>query len=254
MVQNNQLQEDEIDLRELFLTIWSHKKFIIIFTLIVTIGAVIYAYTKTPIYEVKGVIEVGSFSNSNSNNNNNNNNNYIENPKSLIKKLEIINIDNVEKNQKEIISSVILVKSTPNLIEITSQSKSNTDATNLLDKIIKKLIDEHKVLINNYKSLIMGNINNLKSQNELLEKNENKFDGRLALKFELISKIKDLEFSISSYNIQDTKQIGKDITNQIIPKKKLIVIAAFVSGFILSIFLIFFIEFIKGIKKEEKIK
>jgi uncharacterized protein involved in exopolysaccharide biosynthesis len=35
------------------------------------------------------------------------------------------------------------------------------------------------------------------------------------------------------------------------PKKRLIVTVAFVTGFILSIFLVFFIEFIKGFKEEE---
>jgi len=40
---------------------------------------------------------------------------------------------------------------------------------------------------------------------------------------------------------------------EIKPKKMLIVVVAFVSGLILSIFLIFFMEFIKGMRKEEEI-
>ena len=51
------IEEDEIDLRELFKTIWKNKKFIIIFTTIVTIFAIIYALVKTPIYEAKVIIE-----------------------------------------------------------------------------------------------------------------------------------------------------------------------------------------------------
>ena len=35
------------------------------------------------------------------------------------------------------------------------------------------------------------------------------------------------------------------------PKKKLIVVVAFITGFILSIFMVFFIEFIKGIRIED---
>ena len=53
-----------------------------------------------------------------------------------------------------------------------------------------------------------------------------------------------------------TKQIG-DIKINNTPinkvKKKLIVIVAFVTGLILSIFLVFFLEFIKGFKEEDKI-
>ena len=57
---NNQIiQEDEIDLRELFITIWNKKIFIMAFTSIVTILSIIYAYSKTPIYEVKSVIRIG---------------------------------------------------------------------------------------------------------------------------------------------------------------------------------------------------
>lgn len=50
-----------------------------------------------------------------------------------------------------------------------------------------------------------------------------------------------------------TKQIGEvSIGNNPInkPKKKLIVVVAFITGFIFSIFLVFFLEFIRGFKKE----
>ena len=65
--------------------------------------------------------------------------------------------------------------------------------------------------------------------------------------------IADLESKISSVNITRTHIIGniKESNHPIKPKKKLIVIVAFVTGFILSIFLVFFIEFIRS-EKEEK--
>ena len=50
-MQEKYLQEDEIDLRELFKTIWARRFFVIAFTLVVTVLAAVYAYTKTPIYE-----------------------------------------------------------------------------------------------------------------------------------------------------------------------------------------------------------
>ncbi|MFY9083479.1 Wzz/FepE/Etk N-terminal domain-containing protein, partial [Aliarcobacter butzleri] len=55
------LQEDEIDLKELFKTIWSYKKFILIFTFIVTVLSIIYVSSKTPTYEVTALVEVGSY-------------------------------------------------------------------------------------------------------------------------------------------------------------------------------------------------
>jgi len=51
-----------------------------------------------------------------------------------------------------------------------------------------------------------------------------------------------------------TKQIGViKVSNTPIntPKKKLIVIVAFVTGLILSIFIVFFMEFIRGFREEE---
>ena len=246
-MENNQkiIQEDEIDLRELFLTIWRKKVFIVLLTFIVTILASIYAFMKTPIYEVKVVIEVGSF-----NSNSNSNSNYIENPLNLIKKLLILNKENIKGIQDSNIENITLVKSTPNLIELSATSASNENGIKLLNKIVADVKEEHLSKIDSYKSLIVDNINNLKSQIKLLEDDKNKFDGSLAVKFELVSKINDLELQISLHNIQNTKLIGDIITNEypIKPKKKLIVAVSFVTGFILSIFLVFFMEFIRSFK------
>ena len=53
MQENKILNEDEIDLRELFKTIWDKRFFIIIFTFIITLISFIYVLLKnpTPVYE-----------------------------------------------------------------------------------------------------------------------------------------------------------------------------------------------------------
>jgi LPS O-antigen subunit length determinant protein (WzzB/FepE family) len=55
------------------------------------------------------------------------------------------------------------------------------------------------------------------------------------------------------YNYKNSHIVGSIITNNypVKPKKKLIVVVAFVTGFILSVFLVFFMEFIQNVKKEE---
>lgn len=56
-------------------------------------------------------------------------------------------------------------------------------------------------------------------------------------------------------NVIMTKQIGEiNVSNQPInqPKKSLIVAVTFITGFILSIFIVFFMQFISNIRKEEK--
>jgi len=57
---------------------------------------------------------------------------------------------------------------------------------------------------------------------------------------------------MSPHNYKNTEIVGKIMISDypIKPKKKLIVIVAFVTGLILSIFLVFFLEFIRGFKEE----
>ena len=65
--------------------------------------------------------------------------------------------------------------------------------------------------------------------------------------------IKKAQYNMSSLNVQNSKLVGSYIINEnpIKPKKKLIVIVAFITGIILSIFLVFFLEFLKGIKQDD---
>ena len=61
MQENKILNEDEIDLRELFKTIWDKRFFIIIFTFIITLISFIYVLLKNliPVYEGKIYFEMG---------------------------------------------------------------------------------------------------------------------------------------------------------------------------------------------------
>jgi len=245
--QNNKryIEEDEIDLRELFKTIWDKKVFIVIFTAIVTVAAIVYALMKTPIYEAKMVVEIGIINSTNGSNNNNNNNN-IENPNNLIKRLQMMYMNNISNEQSSTVTDISLVKGTANLVEITVQAIDNSLAKQKLDDIIKDVKQVHDSKIADYKSLINTNINNLKQQRAELEDEKNRFEGSQALKYELTTTLNQLSLSISSYNITPTKMLDEIMTNEspIKPKKKLIVVVAFVTGFILSIFVVFFMQFI----------
>ena len=54
-------------------------------------------------------------------------------------------------------------------------------------------------------------------------------------------------FKKSEQNLANTKLVGEYIINDfpIKPKKSLIIVVAFVTGFILSIFLVFFLHFVR---------
>ncbi|MFY9070700.1 Wzz/FepE/Etk N-terminal domain-containing protein [Aliarcobacter butzleri] len=185
------LQEDEIDLRELFKTLWKHKIFILAFTSMVTFIALIYVLLKNPIpiYQGKMYLEIGQIQDKN----------FA--PMSIEKVTDLAYILNLEFKVNSNIP-----KNTFNLIEITFDNVDKNIINDTLTRVKGFVLEKHKKLISFYESAIM------------------------------------------------TKQIGDIIiSNEPInkPKKSLIITAAFVTGFILSIFLVFFMQFIRTLKKEE---
>ena len=314
MQENKPLEEDEIDLKELFKTIWAKKIFIVIFTLVVTILAGFYAYSKTPIYEAKALLEIGEYKI------NNTTKNSVDDASTLEKKLSTLFVD-MEKNLKDKtseISNISVVKGLKNFLEIKSESTSNEEAKNEILKVLTFVQNEHEKILDDVKKQkemelrnidlqisdiksksvalidkkIENNIKNLKSLEEQLkqvDENLKKIDSLnpslAALKlmekrditnsintitiqnFELESKKDELltttlykleeskkiiELSLLPHNYKNTQIVGEIMTNDFPakPKKSLIVAVAFVTGFILSIFLVFVIQFIQGIRKE----
>ena len=314
MQENRYIQEDEIDLRELFKIIWDKKNFIILFTLAITVLATVYAYIKIPIYEAKALLEIGEYKI------NNTTKNSVDDASTLEKKLSTLFVD-MEKNLKDKtseISNISVVKGLKNFLEIKSESTSNEEAKNEILKVLTFVQNEHEKILDDVKKQkemelrnidlqisdiksksvalidkkIENNIKNLKSLEEQLkqvDENLKKIDSLnpslAALKlmekrditnsintitiqnFELESKKDELltttlykleeskkiiELSLLPHNYKNTQIVGEIMTNDFPtkPKKSLIVAVAFVTGFIISIFLVFFIQFIQGIRKE----
>lgn len=308
------LQEDEIDLKELFKTLWSYKKFIMLFTAVVTILAIIYVSLKTPIYEVKALVEIGSYKTEA------NQDVVIDNADNLSKKLSTIFIDlreNIEDKKFEI-TKVATVKGMKNFIEISSEASTNTAAIEGLNEVIEHIKSEHTKLLDDVKEknefelknisltiknieddklvniekkieLYNQNILNLEEQMSSVEetlKNINKLDPSIsALKLmekrdisnaiienksnlydliekkenlinieinKLLDRKKILETLSSPHNIKNSEVVGSVMVNEypIKPKKLLIVAVGFVTGFILAIFLVFFMQFIKNIRNK----
>ncbi|MEN5386307.1 Wzz/FepE/Etk N-terminal domain-containing protein [Aliarcobacter skirrowii] len=309
MQENRYIQEDEIDLRELFKIIWDKNFFIILFTLAITFLATVYAYSKTPIYEAKALIEIGEYKI------NNTTKNSVDDASVVTRKLTTLFID-MEKNLKDKtsqISNISIVKGLKNFLEIKSESTSNEEAKNEILKVLTFVQNEHEKILDDVKKQkemelrnidlqisdiksksvalidkkIENNIKNLKSLEEQLkqiDENLKKIDSLnpslAALKlmekrditnsvntitiqnFELESKKDELltttlykleeskqiaESLLLSHNYKNTQIVGEILTNDfpVKPKKKLIVSVAFVTGFIISIFLVFLFNFIK---------
>ena len=290
MQENKPLEEDEIDLKELFKTIWAKKIFIVIFTLVVTILAGFYAYSKTPIYEAKALLEIGEYKK-----------NPVDDAVALEKKLSTIFID-MEKNLKyktSEISNISVVKGLKNFLEIKSESTSNEEAKNEILKVLTFVQNEHEKILDDVKKQkemelrnidlqisdiksksvalidkkIENNIKNLKKIDtlnpslaalKLMEKRDitNSINTITIQNFELESKKDELltttlykleeskkiiELSLLPHNYKNTQIVGEIMTNDFPtkPKKILIVAVALVTGFIISIFLVFLFNFIK---------
>ena len=195
MQNKEQIIEDEIDLRELFKTIWEKKIFILLFTSIVTIVSIVYVFLKNPIpvYQGKIYIEIGQVQSQN----------FV--PTSLDNTLDLSEILKLElKVDTNIIKST--TRDRTNLLEVSSNNQSKEEIKKSLEKAVEFVINRHKEKAKFYQNVIM------------------------------------------------TKQIGDiQINNNPInkPKKSLIIVVSFLSGFILSIFIVFFMQFINSIRKEE---
>ncbi|TLT00454.1 Wzz/FepE/Etk N-terminal domain-containing protein [Aliarcobacter cibarius] len=314
-MQEKYLQEDEIDLRELFKTIWARRFFVIAFTLVVTVLAAVYAYTKTPIYEAKALVEIGEYKQNNPISGTGITKTSIDDAAILEKKLTTLFVD-MEKNLKDKtseITSITLAKGLKNFLEIKSEAISNEEAKNEILKVLSFVQGEHEKILDDAKKqreLELKNIDlqisdiksrsvtlidkkleigtktleNLQEQLKLVDENLKRIDtlnpslaalklmekkdittaiSELTVKnFELEEKKDELlttslykleenkkvvETILLPHNYKNTQIVGEIMTNDFPakPKKSLIVAVAFVTGFILSIFLVFLINFIR---------
>lgn len=185
------IAEDEIDLKELFKIIWNKRVFILVFTAVITLLAVVYVYFKNPIpiFQGKTYVEIGQIQSQN----------FGE--ESLDKSLDLSEILKLELNV-----SATIPKGTKDLLEISFSDKDKEVIKTNLEKSIEFIIKRHNIKAKYYENVIMT------------------------------KQIGDIE-------------IGAEPINK--PKKSLIVIVSFVTGFIMSIFLVFFMQFINNMKKEQ---
>ncbi|WP_165786095.1 Wzz/FepE/Etk N-terminal domain-containing protein [Aliarcobacter cryaerophilus] len=190
MQENKILNEDEIDLRELFETIWKKRFFIIIFTFTITLIAFIYVLLKnpTPVYEGNLSVQIGEIQSENFGNR------IIETPQNLSYILGI-----------EFKVNSTIAKGTTSILEIKYSNEDKARIKTILEDVKNFIITKHENDTSFYKNKIM------------------------------------------TKEIGDIK-ISEEAINK--PKKALIVTVAFITGFILSIFLVFLIQFIQSIKKE----
>ena len=199
-----QIEEDEIDLRELFKTIMDKKWFIMGFTLIVTILAVVYAYMKTPIYQVKSNVQVGYIGED-----------LLTDPKTLVKVLNIeFNVEDklhLDKPFLSEVSSISVNKKLKNFIEIKVNAISNDEAIKLNKKVAQYITEKYKTKVEHFIFNNDAKIKNIKNEIKNIKNAEIKNIKREIERIK-IQKIVSINQKINFLKIQKINSLKKKIT------------------------------------------
>ena len=164
MQEKQYLEEDEIDLRELFKTIYNKRWFIFIFTMAVTLCAIIYAFSKTPIYEVNTVVRIGYIKDK-----------LVEESKILEQKLRLVfNVDYKNGNSKNeaLVSNIKSVKDVDNFLKISTQASSNKEALSKNKEVLTFLQNEYQYKIDENIFKMKLDLKNIEKQINYIEKVE----------------------------------------------------------------------------------
>ncbi len=154
--ENKILNEDEIDLRELFKTIWDKRFFIIIFTFIITLISFIYVLLKnpTPVYEGILSVQIGEIQSENFGNE------IIETPQNLSYILEV-----------EFKVNPNIVKGTTSILEIKYSNEDKARIKTILEDVKNFIITKHENDTSFYKNKIMTKqIGDIKISEEAINK------------------------------------------------------------------------------------
>jgi len=295
------VEEDEIDLRELFATIWKYKIFIVVFVFIITSLTIIYVLSKPNVYKIYTVlapkeqsktpnlgglgalasmagVNIGGSSGVTADVAFKNLLNDYAFMKNFIKKRGIdkrvlsgklqqdyvfaLGYDNFykffnknEKNQKIDIFSIY--KQIKGYFSIDKDKKTGLITISFFHPSRKFAYYVLTVFLEDAtKYLVNRNLEDINSQIDKYQKELQKTDN-IELKSELAKLISNLikqKVYINSSKYYKVKVVTDpyipDVKDKVKPKRGLIVIVAFITSFILAIFLVFFIEFLKGNKEE----
>lgn len=211
------IQEDEIDLKELFKTLWQKRVFIVVFTLIITVLAAVYAFVKTPIYELNATYRIGYIGDK-----------LIDEPKVLEQKLRLVfNVDNkdigIEKNNPKV-TNIKIVKEVENFLKVEIQGYSNSELIKKNKEILEFIKKDYSYKYNEFKITTKNKIKDLeynlnyaqKIEKEKIEKEKEKIKKELTLNIEneitflKNTKLKAIENKIKFYSNQ-LKEFNKSI-------------------------------------------
>lgn len=171
MKENEIYRDDEIDLVELFATLWNGKIKIIVITVVFLVVGILYTLIATSWYKASALVEVGYY---NTNENGVIKNVMLEEPKNIIEKLKTRYIDllkDVEDKDVDV-KSVNEIKNNNKFFSIEVLGKSNEKAVKMIDEMIQSVSDEHKKIIDGYISDQKVKLANIDRQIKFLQNNK----------------------------------------------------------------------------------
>lgn len=171
MKENEIYRDDEIDLVELFATLWNGKIKIIVITVVFLVVGILYTLIATSWYKASALVEVGYY---NINENGVIKSIMLEEPKNIIEKLKTRYIDllkDVEGKDVDV-KSVNEIKNNNKFFSIEVIGKSNEKAVKMIDEMIQSVSDEHKKIIDGYISSQKVKLANIDRQINFLQNNQ----------------------------------------------------------------------------------
>lgn len=171
MKENEIYRDDEIDLVELFATLWNGKIKIIVITVVFLVVGILYTLIATSWYKASALVEVGYY---NTNENGVIKNVMLEEPKNIIEKLKTRYIDllkDVEDKDVDV-KSVNEIKNNNKFFSIEVLGKSNEKAVKMIDEMLQSVSDEHKKIIDGYISSQKVKLANIDRQIKFLQNNK----------------------------------------------------------------------------------
>ena len=195
------MDNDTIDLRELFLILKKRRKLIFGVTALVTLLSIVYAFTVKPVYSGHVTVEIGK---------------VVSKEKatdgSLV--LGVYNLDNVNDLAKIVSQTSGVSTSVPQRTKLLQLTATHTDK----DQIKKDLKNALQFIKERHK--------------------------RFAQIYSLPGSEVVMSHEITPISVDNTP---------IKPKRKLIVIVAFITGLMLAVFLAFFLEFIGNLNTKKSV-
>lgn len=171
MKENEIYKDDEIDLVELFATLWNGKIKILATTVIFLVVGILYTLIATSWYKASALVEVGYY---NINENGVIKSIMLEEPKNIIEKLKTRYIDllkDVEGKDVDV-KSVNEIKNNNKFFSIEVLGKSNEKAVKMIDEMIQSVSDEHNKIIDGYISSQKVKLANIDRQIKILQNNK----------------------------------------------------------------------------------